>query len=140
MIDEGNAQLSAVGFFNPVLGGGDAVSVAGGGAGGDSLGEVFDISDGKIVRCALLFGRQWLRCEDTSLSVLAENIAPSGVIYAEIDHSSSSLKLHVKHNFSGYLPENSLQKSYRALYYAYYSGSSWSWADVRFQPTMFAMN
>lgn len=141
MFDEGNAQLSAVGFFNPMLGGGDAVGVSGG-AGGGGLGGVFDISDGKVVRCALVFGRQWVRCDDTPLSILGEDQTPAGVIYAEIDHSSTSLTLAVKHKADGVLPDNSLQKSYRALYYAYSSGTppAWSWADVRFQPAMFAMN
>lgn len=141
MLDEGNAQLSAVGFFNPMLGGGDAVGVSGGASGG-GLGGVFDISDGKVVRCALVFGRQWLRCDDTPLEILGENQAPTGVIYAEVDHSSATLALAVKHKADGSLPDNSLQKSYRALYYAYRSGTppAWSWADVRFQPAMFAMN
>ena len=141
MLDEGNAQLSAVGFFNPMLGGGDAVGVSGG-AGGGGLGGVFDISDGKVVRCALVFGRQWLRCDDTPLEVLGEGRTPAGVIYAEVDHSSAKPALSVKHKADGVLPDNSLQKSYRALYYAYSSGTppAWSWADVRFQPAMFAMN
>lgn len=141
MLDEGNAQLSAVGFFNPMLGGGDSVGAFGGGGGGGP-GEVFDIEDGKVVRCALVFGRQWVRCDDTSLDILGEDATPAGVIYAEIDHSSSSVTLAVKHKADGVLPDNSLQKSYRALYYAYSTGTPpvWSWADVRFQPAMFAMN
>lgn len=141
MLDEGNAQLSAVGFFNPMLGGGDPVGVSGG-AGGGGLGGVFDISDGKVVRCALVFGRQWVRCDDTALSILGEGQTPAGVIYAEVDHSSTTLALAVKHRADGNLPDNSLQKSYRALYYAYGSGTppTWLWADVRFQPAMFAMN
>lgn len=140
MIDEGNAQLSAVGFFNPMLGGGDAVGVSGGAGGG--LGGVFDISDGKVVRCALVFGRRWVRCDDTPLSILGDDQTPTGVIYAEVDHSSDSLTLAVRHKADGVLPDDSLQKSYRALYYAYGSGTppTWSWADVRFQPAMFAMN
>ena len=136
MLDEGNGQLSAVGFFNPMLGGGNAVSVSGGAGGGGGLGGVFDISGGKIVRCALVFGRQWLRCDDTELGILGEDQTPEGVIYAEIDHSSDVPTLAVKHKADGDLPYNSLQKSYRALYYAHDS----SWADVRFQPVMFAMN
>lgn len=143
MLDEGNAQLSAVGFFNPMLGGGGAVEVSGGGAGG-GLGGVFDIEDGKVVRCALVFGRQWVQCDDTSLDILGKDATPNGVIYAEVDHSSDSLTLSVKHNSDLKLPENSLQKSYRALYYAYNSGTTVkptkTWADVRFQPAMFAMN
>lgn len=143
VVDHGNAQLSAVGFFNPMLGGGEAVGVSGG-AGGGGLGGVFDISGGKVVKCALVFGRQWLRCDDTSLEVLQDGATPSGVIYAEIDHSSKELKLAVKHESSSSFPDNSLQKSYRALYYAYNSGTddepTMTWADVRFQPAMFAMN
>lgn len=141
MLDEGNGQLSAVGFFNPMLGGGEAVGVSGG-AGAGGLGGVFDISDGKIVRCALVFGRQWLRCGDTPLEILGDDKTPAGVIYAEIDHSTTSLTLAVKHKEDGILPDNSLQKSYRALYYAYSPGTPpvWSWADVRFQPAMFATN
>lgn len=141
MLDEGNAQLSAVGFFNPMLGGGDAVGAFGGGGGG-GLGGVFDIEGNKVVRCALVFGRQWLTRDDTSLDILGEGQTPSGVIYAEIDHSTNSPELSVKHKADGVLPDNSLQKSYRALYYAYSTGTPpvWSWADVRFQPAMFAMN
>jgi hypothetical protein len=141
MLDQGNDQLSAVGFFNPMMGGGEAVGVSGG-SGGGGIGGVFDIEDGKLVRCALVFGRQWVQCDDTALPILGEDKTPTGVIYAEIDHSSTSLKLSVKHKADGNLPENSLQKSYRALYYAYSSGTppAWSWADVRFQPAMFAMN
>lgn len=142
MLDQGNGQLSAVGFFNPMLGGGEAVGVSGGA--GSGLGGVFDIADGKVVRCALVFGRQWITCDDTALPILGEDKDPEGVIYAEIDHSSTSLKLAVNHKADGNLPDNSLQKSYRALYYAYKSGTgdsqTWSWADVRFQPVMFAMN
>lgn len=143
MLDHGNAQLSAVGFFNPMLGGGDAVGVSGGVGGDGGLGGVFDISGDAIVRCALVFGRQWVQCADTKLDILGKDKTPAGVIYAEIDHSSTSLTLSVKHDANGVLPDNSLQKSYRALYYAYSSGEpsyTWSWADVRFQPTMFAMN
>ena len=139
MYDQGNGQLSAVGFFNPMMGGGDSVGAFGGGSG---LGGAFDIEDGKIVRCALVFGRRWLQCDDTSLPILGDDQDPEGIIYAEIDHSSESPTLSVKHDPSDSLPDNSLQKSYRALYYAYSSGSppEYSWADVRFQPTMFAMN
>lgn len=141
MLDQGNGQLSAVGFFNPMLGGGEAVGVSGGAGGG--LGGVFDIEDDKVVRCALVFGRQWVQCDDTSLGILRENATPKGIIYAEIDHSTTSLTLAVKHT-DGELPDNSLQKSYRALYYAYNSGTTgnptMTWADVRFQPVMFAMN
>lgn len=130
---DGDNQLPAAGFFNPMLGGGDSVGVSGGGAGG--LGGVFDIEDGWIVRCALVFGRQWLRCDNTRLAAL-DDAKPQGVIYAEIDHSSAELKLSVKHNSDEVLPDNSLQRSYRALYYA----SNGEWVDVRFQPAMFAMN
>ena len=141
-VDQGNAYLSATGFCNPMIGVGDAVGVSGGAGGGGGLAGVFDIEDGKIVRCALVFGRQWVKCGDTALGVLADGSTPSGVIYAVIDHSSTDVKLDVKHDASGNLPENSLHRSYRALYYAASSGDSTtaSWADVRFQPTMFAMN
>lgn len=158
MFDQGNGQLSAVGFFNPMLGGGVAVGASGGGTGVEGGLGVFDIEDGKVVRCALVFGRQWVKCDDTPLDILEEDGTPTGVIYAEIDHSSTSLTLSVKHNKDGELPENSMQKSYRALYYAYGSGEdsstststststpggtppTGSWADVRLQPAMFAMN
>lgn len=148
MLDQGNSQLSAVGFFNPMMGEGGPVGAFGGAGGEGGLGGVFDIEDGKVVRCAIVFGRQWVQCDDTELPILGEDKDPEGVIYAEIDHSSSSsfasLKLSVKHDGSGILPDNSLEKSYRALYYAYNSGTNdepmMTWADVRFQPAMFAMN
>ena len=144
MLDQGNSQLSAVGFFNPMLGGGASVSVSGGGVGGGGgLGGVFDIEGDKIVRCALVFGRQWVQCGDITLPILGKLAEPKGVIYAVIDHSSVPFALSVEHT-DGNFPDNSLEKSYRALYYAYNAGTTdepiMTWADVRFQPTMFAMN
>lgn len=133
-------QNSASGFFNPSFGMGDSVSVSGGGAGGEGIGGVFDIEGKKVVRCYLVFGRTWIKCDDTELDVLGEDSTPTGVIYAEVDHSSDDISLAVKHAASGNLPDNSLQKSYRALYYARGSGNSSSWVDVRFQPVLFAMN
>lgn len=135
MFDEGNSQLSAVGFYNPMLGGGDAVSAFGGGAGGGGdMSSCFNISGQKIVHCGLAFGRQWLTCDDTQLDVLAEGVTPSGVIYAKIAHASTSVTLSVAHGQD--LPENKLDESYRALYYA----RGESWIDVRYMPTVFAMN
>lgn len=143
MLDQGNGQLSAVGFFNPMLGGGASVSVSGGGAGGGGLGGVFDIEGNKIVRCALVFGRQWVQCDDVELPILDKLAEPKGVIYAVIDHSSVPFTLSVEIT-DGNFPDNSLEKSYRALYYAYNAGTNdepmMTWADVRFQPAMFAMN
>ena len=146
MFDEGNAQISAVGFFNPMLGGGDAVSAFGGGAGG--MGGCFDISNGKIINCVLLFGRQQLSCPDTTLPILAESSTPTGIIYAEVTHSklktsgsdSSSTALSVKHDQTGVLPVTTLEKTYRALYYASGQVDRQVWIDVRFEPALFAMN
>lgn len=141
MIDEGNAQLSAVGFFNPMIGVGDAVSASGGGS---SMSGCFDISGDKVVRCALVFGRQWLKCPDKALPALASGKRPAGVIYAEVSHASTDLELDVKHAESGELPGNTLSRSCRALYYAAKSGTgvsaTWYWVDVRYQPALFAMN
>ena len=134
MFEDGNSQASAVGFFNPMIGAGKAVEVGGGGGGGD-MSSCFNISGQKIVHCGLAFGRKWLTCNDTQLDVLAEGVEPSGVIYAKIAHATTSVTLSVAHD-SQELPQNKLDESYRALYYA----RGGSWIDVRYMPTVLAMN
>lgn len=138
MLDQGNGQLSAVGGFLPMIGAaGDAPFFGGGVGGGDgSIARAFDMSDGKVINCALVFGRALVSCDDTSLGVLGENQTPSGMIYAKVKHESSSLELSVHHTESDTLPEDGLDASYRLLYKA----SNGSWVDFRYVPTLFGMN
>lgn len=108
----------------------------GGGVGGGSLARAFDMSGGKIVNCALVFGRALVYCNDTTLGILDENQTPYGMIYAKVAHESSSLELSVHHTESDTLPEDGLDASYRLLYKAI----SGSWVDFRYVPTLFGMN
>ena len=126
MQESGDNQLAPSVSFSPSLGGGDAVTAGGGGGGG--LGEPFDIEGGAVVRCALVFGRGLLECEDTTLPALAPGTDPSGVIYASVAHDGANPpELSVMHGES--LPENGLDVTNRALYRA--EGSPPSWTDMR---------
>lgn len=137
MVDEGNAQLSAVGFFNGMLGGGDAVGVGGGGGGGAP--GAFDIEGDKVVRCGLSFGRKWLTCSDTALAALAAGRAPSGAIYASVAHDGSATpSLSVKH--AAELPENGLDVTNRLLYRAEGPEGGKYWADYRAAVTVVALD
>lgn len=144
MLDHGNAQLSAVGFFNPGLGQAPAGSFFGGGAGGGGMPAAFDISGDKIVNCALVFGRETVSCGDTQLGALGEEATPVGIIYAKVEHDGSSdsdaLSLSVHHTQSDELPDDELEASYRLLYKALGSGKDKLWVDFRYAPTLFAMN
>lgn len=137
MLDHGNAQLSAVGFFNPVLGQAPVGDFFGGGL-GNAVGAAFDMSGGKIVNCCLVFGRTLVSCGDTSLGALERN--PSGIIYAKVKHSGSELKLSVHHKQADELPSNDLESSYRLLYKALGQGSGKRWVDFRYMPVLFAMD
>ena len=123
------AQTAASGFFNPMIGGlGGAVSVGGGGAASPAA---FDIEGGKVVRCGLAFGRQWLTCNDTAVSGLDE---PDGVIYAKVTHGSGDPQLTVEQGDE--LPENALDVTHRLLYAA----AGGTWADYRSAPAITAMD
>ena len=141
MLDHGNGQLSAVGFFNPGMGQSPAGTFFGGGVGGGFAGA-FDISGDKVVNCALVFGRALVECSDTQLGVLGANQTPSGCIYAKVKHDgeSGSLELSVHHTESDSLPEDELEASYRLLYKALGSGQDKAWVDFRYTPTLFAMD
>lgn len=127
MLDEGNAQLSAVGFFNGMLGGGDAVGV-GGGCGGGTAGP-FEMDGRDIKHNMLLFGRTTVQCADAA-NVVPEQ--PSGWIVAEITHGSSSADLSLSVLHANALPENTLDLTYVPLYMAKDGG----WVDVRWMPTV----
>ena len=141
MFDEGNAQLSAVGFFNPMMGGGDSVSV-GGGAGGGVIDGVFGMSEGKIVNCHIMVGRTLVSCGDTALGVLSDD--PQGLtdgtaIYAKVRYQSGwQLSVHDDGLLQqgGFSKENTLDTAYRILYV--YSGGSW--VDCRWMPQVVAMD
>lgn len=140
MLDHGNGQLSAVGFFNPGLGQAPAGTFFGGGVGGGFAGA-FDISGDKVVHCALVFGRATVSCDDTQLGILGEDQTPEGLIYAKVAHDGSgSLKLSVHHTQSDSLPDDELEASYRLLYKVVGAGQNKAWADFRYTPTLFAMN
>lgn len=127
---------SAVTAFSPSLGGGDAVTVNGGG-GGQASREPFDIEDGKIVRCGLYFGRKWLQCQDTALQALDGESAPEGVIYATVSHGGGgqpTLSVH----WGRSLPDNGVDASHRGLYAAF--GYADQWTDIRRAATIVALD
>ena len=135
MINSGNLELSAVGFFNPQMGQAPIGAFFGGGVGGGGgVGRAFDIKGDKVINCALVFGRALVSCGDTQIEALKSE--PAGIIYAQVTHQSSELSLSVKHSSSDALPENTLGASYRLLYKAINK----SWVDYRYMPTLFAMN
>lgn len=142
MLDHGNGQLSAVGFFNAAVGAPGAAPFFGGGVGGSAKAAAFDISGDKVVHCALVFGRATVSCADTQLGVLGENQTPVGLIYAKVKHAGpgSALELSVHHTQANSLPDDELEASYRLLYKAMGDGQNKSWVDFRYTPTMFAMN
>lgn len=136
LIPEGASMPAAEGFFLPFLGAGDAVTVGGGGGGGSGA---FDIEGNKVVRCGLMFGRKWLRCEDKELDVLGNGNAPAGVIYATVSHGGETeAKLSV--NSGPSLPDSTLDASHRLLYGAEGSSGSKFWADYRSCITIMSMD
>lgn len=137
MFDEGNGQLSAVGFFNPSLGGGG--SAVGAFGGGSSSEFAFDIEGENVVRCGLLFGRRWVECGDTKLDCLAPDREPQGSIYATVTHSTYG-EPELKVEYGPELPENGLDVSHRLLYRAIGQAGSRSWADFRSAVTITAMD
>lgn len=132
-IDEGASQPSAAGYFNFMLGGdSQAVTVGGGGSGSQGL---FDIEDGKVVRCGLLFGREWLTCDDTGLPGLSAGAEPSGCIYATVSHRDGQpLALSVAQG--GQVPDNTLDATHKPLYRA----AGRAWTDLRQAPVVLAMD
>ena len=140
MLDHGNGQLSAVGFYNSGLGESPVGEFFGGGVSGGKTTGPFEIEGDKVVNCILIFGRETVSCGNTQLGILGENQTPSGVIYAKVSHSSTALGLSVHHAPGGSIPENSLDASFRVLYRATGSGQNRKWADLRNQPVVVAMN
>ena len=145
MIDDGNAQLSAVGFFNPLLGGGDAVGVSGGGS---SLDGAFGISGKKVVNCYIMMGRTLVSGDDTTLSVLnrqESDPAPSDgtAIYAKVTWSNDEWLLSVHDdgvldpsNTPAFNKANDLSTAYRILY-VYKGGGI---VDCRWMPMVMALD
>ena len=144
--ESGSNQLMTSGTFCPPLGEGAAVSTGGGGGGGGLA--PFDIEGSEVVRCGLFFGRTWVECDDTELSVLGGNGgndedgddeddgggAASGVIFATVTHDGSGLRLAVNH--ASQLPPNGLDVSHRGLYVA----KKGEWVDIRAAATIMAMD
>lgn len=138
MFDHGNAQLSAVGFYNPVMGQPPVGDFFGGGVGGGSSGAgAFDLVGNKVVRCMMFFGRSLVTCPDTAVSL--QNF--TGLIVAKINHSTAdSIHLSVEKKAMG---TNALSGrttldlgntpyiTYRALYVV--NGGKLS-ADLRLAP------
>lgn len=133
MFDQGSNILAAAGFFNPMLGSGESAVSVGGGGGGTS--GPFELADGKVTRCGLLFGRRWLTCEDTAIGNLG---TATGVIYATVAHPDEAGKepvLSVRRGAS--LPESSADATHRLLYRA---DSAGDWTDMRFAPLVMSMD
>lgn len=144
-VTEGASTPAPSGFYLPLVGAGDAVSVGGGGSGGTA--GAFEMEFGKIVRCGLMFGRRWLSCADAELPVLARGDT-AGAIYASVYHPADDIpRLTVRHSADGSLPASTLDVTNRLLYRAEtYPGSVAEgaarryWADYRSAITMFAMD
>lgn len=139
MLDHGNSQLSAVGFFNPMIGGPCAAEAFGGGGFVDG---VFGIDGDKVVNCHIIAGRSLVSCADTALSVLADNASEpqdGKAIYAKLSYASGSWSLSVHDDGelggSGFNKENTLSDTYRLLY-VYRNGA---WVDCRWMPVVVAM-
>ena len=138
MLDHVNAmQEASSGFFNPMLGGDGAVTVGGGGGGG-GMPAAFDIEDDKIVRCALVFGRELLTCDDTTVAELIDS--PVGVIYATISHGSGNMTLSVAYSENDRPPDNGLDVTHRLLYKAEGGVGAKYWADCRGMPVVAALD
>jgi len=137
LIPEGASTPAAEGFFIPPIGGGgDSVTFMGGGGSGSGA---FDIEGGKVVRCGLMFGRKWLKCEDKELGVLKNGNAPAGVIYATVSHGGeTAAELSVNAGTS--LPDSTLDASHRLLYAAEGSSGAKFWADYRSCITVMSMD
>ena len=138
MLDHGNGQLSAVGFYNSGLGESPVGEFFGGVSARSAM--AFDIDGNKVVHCALVFGRTLVSCSDTVLQALADGVAPAGIIYAKVGHNGRTrgVVLSVHASSGGELPPNELEASYRLLYKA--GGNPPAWEDYRYMPTLFAMN
>lgn len=114
------------GFFNPGLGGGEAVGAFGGGSG---MAGPFEMDGRDIKHNMLLFGRTTVQCADAA-NVVPEQ--PSGWIVAEITHGSSSAGLSLAVVHANALPENTLDMTYVPLY----KEDDGAWVDVRWMPTV----
>ena len=79
------AHSSATGFFNPMLGGVASSDFFGGGVLGGA--SAFDLVGDEVENCCLYFGRKWLCCDDTAVTL---NPGWRGFILAKVDHSSQS--------------------------------------------------
>lgn len=128
MLDHGNGQLSAVGFFNPSLGQ-NPLGDFFGGAPSSGMAGPFAMVGRDVVNNFLAFGRTNVSCAD------AENVVPerpTGCIVAEVTHGSSSEGLSLAVKFANELPYNTLDKTYVPLYMA----RSGAWVDVRWRPVV----
>lgn len=134
MFEQGSNILAAAGFFNPMLGSGEAAVSAGGG--GCGFSGPFELDNGKVTRCGLLFGRRWLTCDDTAIGNLG---TATGVIYATVSHpdgtGTKDPVLSVQRGDS--LPESSADATHRLLYLADRAGD---WTDMRFAPLVMSMD
>lgn len=99
MLDHGNGQMSAVGFFNPLMGQAPMGDFFGGGVGGgSSRASAFDLVGNKVVRCMMFFGRSLVTCPDTVINLQGF----TGLIVAKIDHSTAdSISLSVEKKAMG---------------------------------------
>ena len=121
MLDQGNAQLSPVGTFNPGLGQVPCGDFFGGGIGGIGPSS-FSLGDGMVQNCCLYFGRKWVGCADYPVNLDDGNW--KGFILARVDHSSQNApELTVEQRSGGDLSsgpsgaDSTPFVTYRALYF-----------------------
>lgn len=127
MLDHGNAQLSAVGFYNPTMGQQPLGEFFGGAVGG--MAGPFEMSGADIVNNYLAFGRTTVSCADVQ-NIVPE--VPAGWIVAEVTHGNSSAGLSLAVVRANSLPDNTLDKTYVPLYKAV----DGAWADLRWRPVV----
>ena len=124
MLDHGNGQLSAVGFFNVAVGAPGAAPFFGGGAGGSARASAFDLESAatpenrnlyRVVRQYLYFGRTLVTGAESTELTLPSN--SDWVVFAVVSHASTgkpSLSVVKGNALDSY--ESDIDKTYVALY------------------------
>lgn len=138
MLDQGNAQLSAVGTLGgPWMGGASPVSTGGGGGGVAGEGP-FELQGEVVKNCCVYVGRTWVYCQDVGVSFGPDSEGSGGFLVARIDHSNQTEPVLYVEKCAGTLENGprinqSPHTSIKALYY--YSETT-GLIDLRAMPTV----
>lgn len=125
MLDHGNGQLSAVGFFNASVGAPGAAPFFGGGVGGSAKATAFDLESAatpenrnlyRVVRQYLYFGRTLVIGEESTELTLPPN--SDWVVFAVVSHTSTGKpSLSVVKGAALDTYTSDIDKTYVALYF-----------------------